>query len=281
MTTSKPESALAKILNSGWTAAGAIVAVPLAGTAIATGAWGWAAGATAALALGVGSGAAAVRMPWPDPPVGGKPTKRRPDRQRWLLRTYFFLSPTRIAMLHAQIYGGEAGQRLIEVMRRAQGGVKVGLDVPPVSVIGEGVREEATKYQQELTHTLTTMAADVLSHLEADGLIHGMDADLDEFAHLVEDDEADDQFLQFKVPAHSLHKFVKDIPAPSADGPDNTGKKTFETGGLDITIHVGSRGREREDFNELLTRRRATVVGVLRDVDPEACTATVRVIAVF
>lgn len=280
MTTSKPESRLATIINSGWTSAGAVASVPLAGAAVATGAWGWAVGAIGALALGAAATVVAGSSLRPTPPTYEHP-KRKPNRQRWLVRTYFFLSPTRIAMLHAQIYGGEAGQRLIEVMRRAQGGIKVGLDVPPVSVIGEGVREEATKYQQELTHTLTTMAVDVLAHLDAKGLIHGMDADLDEFAHLVEDDDADDQFLQFKVPARSLHKFVQGIPAPGADGPDNTGKKVFETGGLDITIHVGSRGREREDFNELLTRRRATVVGVLRDIDPEACTATVRVIAVF
>jgi hypothetical protein len=277
VTTSEPAPVFSRIINSGWTTAGTLAAVPLAGAAVATGAWGWAVGAVGAAGIAVCAAAAAT---WP----GKKPRSRphSPSRQRWLLRTYFFLSPTRIAMLHAQIYGGEAGQRLIEVMARAQGGLKVGLDVPPVSVIGEGVREEATKYQQELTHTLTTMAADVLSHLETDGLIHGMDADLDEFAHLVEDDEADDQFLQFKVPARSLHEFVMDIPAPPADGPDNTGKMTFHTGGLDITVHIGTRGREREDFGELANLERTVrLVGVIRDIDPESCTATVRVIAVY
>lgn len=273
MTTSKPGTRLATIINSGWATAGAVAAVPLAGAAVATGAWGWAAGAVAALALG--SGAAALgsrdRGHEPAPPRGpeGRP-----------IHTYYFLSETRIAMLHAQLFRGKVGTRLREIVRTSSGGAEAGIDVPPVKAVTRYAREIAKKYTEEAQPTRETLVGDVLAALQLRGLLHEPDGDLHRVAALVSRTDSDDQFLQFHVAGPDLRQAVLDVPAPAGDEPDNTGTLEQKSHGLTITLHVGSRGKQ-EDFDELEHRENVVVVGVLRSLSTADRTATVRVIAVY
>ncbi|TQL68232.1 hypothetical protein FB381_2121 [Nocardioides albertanoniae] len=276
MTTSKPDSRLATLISSGWTTAGAVAALPLAGAAVATGGWGWAAGALGALALGTGTalGARASR-PGPDPaPAPPRGPEGRP------IHTYYFLSETRIAMLHAQLISGKVGSHLREIVRTSSGGVEAGIDVPPVTAVTRRAREIAKKYTEEAQPTRETLVGDVLAALQARRLMHGSDADLEHVAGLVARTDTDDQFLQFNVAGPDLRQAVLAVPAPADDHPDNTGTLKQTSHGLTVTMHVGSRGKQ-EDFDELEHRENVIVVGVLRSLDTRAKTATVRVIAVY
>ncbi|MFE4002688.1 hypothetical protein ACFX43_28315 [Nocardioides sp. YIM B13467] len=276
MTTSRPESTLITIINSGFTTAGAVLAVPLAGAAVATSAWGWAVGAVCALAIGAGS--AAVRAnrrerpgPKPPPPHGieGRP-----------IHTYYFLSETRIAMLHAQLFRGEVGTVLREVVRSSSGSAEAGLDVPPVKAVTKYVRDVARKYAQEARPTRETLVGDVLAELQQRRLLHEPDGELDRVAGLVAQTASDDQFLQFTVAGPDVRQAILAVPAPATDGRDNTGTLEQKSHGLTITMHVGSRGKQ-EDFDELEHRDNVVVVGVLRNLSTADRTATVRVIAVY
>lgn len=273
MTTSKPESRLARIINSGWTSAGAIAAVPLAGAAVATGVWGWAAGAVGALALGSGAAALGLRAPGHEPEPPHDPAGRP-------IHTYYFLSETRIAMLHAQLFRGKVGTRLREIVRTSSGGAEAGIDVPPVKAVTRYAREIAKKYTEEAQPTRETLVGDVLAALQIRGLLHDPDADLHRVAALVSRTDSDDQFLQFNVAGPDLRQAVLDVPAPAGEGPDNTGTLEQESHGLTVTMHVGSRGKQ-EDFDELEHRDNVVVVGVLRNLSTADRTATVRVIAVY
>lgn len=275
MTTSKPDSTLARIINSGWTAAGAVATLPLAGAAVATGAWGWAAAAIGAITLGTGAAAlgskASDREPMPDPP-------RDPDDRP--IHTYYFLSETRIAMLHAQLFRGKVGSRLREIVKTSSGGAEGGIDVPPVKALTRYAREIAKKYTEEAQPTRETLVGDVLAALQIRGLLHEPDADLDRVAALVARTDTNDQFLQFNVAGPEMRQAVLVVPAPTGEGPDNTGMLEQKSHGLAITMHVGSRGKQ-EDFDELEHRADVVVVGVLRNLDTDDRTATVRVIAVY
>lgn len=276
MTISRPESKLATVINSGWTAAGAVLAVPLAAAAVATSAWGWAVGAVGALSIG--AGAAAVRA------NRGERTGRKPPPPRGIegrpIHTYYFLSETRIAMLHAQLFRGEVGTVLREVVRSSSGSAEAGLDVPPVKAVTKYVRDVARKYAQEARPTRETLVGDVLAELQQRGLLHEPDGELDRVAGLVAQTASDDQFLQFTVAGPDVRQAILAVPAPAADGRDNTGMLEQKSHGLTITMHVGSRGKQ-EDFDELEHRDNVVVVGVLRNLSTTDRTATVRVIAVY
>ncbi|MFD7074292.1 hypothetical protein ACFV9G_08750 [Nocardioides sp. NPDC059952] len=276
MTTSKPASTLTRIINSGWTSAGAVAAVPLAGAAVATGAWGWAVGAVGSLVLGaVGSLARGSRAPGDDPePRPPRGPEGRP------IHTYYFLSETRIAMLHAQLFRGKVGSRLREIVRTSSGGVEAGIDVPPVKAVTRQARELAKKYTEEAQPTRETLVGDVLAALQVRGLLHEPDAELNRVAGLVARTDTDDQFLQFNVAGPDLRQAVLEVPAPVGEGRDNTGTLEQKSHGLTITMHVGSRGKQ-EDFDELEHRDNVVVVGVLRNLDVTGRTSTVRVIAVY
>ncbi|NYI77839.1 hypothetical protein [Nocardioides panzhihuensis] len=274
MTTSKPASTLSRIINSGWTTAGALASLPLAGAAVATSAWGWAAGAVGALTVGAGTAAIAHRpekLATEPPPRGieGRP-----------IHTYYFLSETRIAMLHAQLFRGEVGNVLREVVRSSSGSAEAGLDVPPVKAVTKYVRDVARKYAEEARPTRETLIGDVLAELQQRGLLHEPDDELDRVAALVAQTASDDQFLQFTVAGKDVRQAILAVPPPAADGPDNTGTLVQESHGLTITMHVGSRGKQ-EDFDELKHRDNVVVVGVLRNLSTADRTATVRVIAVY
>ncbi|MER7556587.1 hypothetical protein ABTZ46_06565 [Nocardioides sp. NPDC126508] len=276
MTTSRPGPRLATIANSGFTAAGAVLAVPLAGAAVATSAWGWAVGAIAALTIGAGTAAALAGRrerpgPQPPPPSGieGRP-----------IHTYYFLSETRIAVLHAQLFRGEVGTVLREVVRSSSGSAEAGIDVPPVRAVTKYVRDVARKYAQEARPTRETLIGDVLAELQQRGLLHEPDGELDRVAGLVAQTASDDQFLQFTVAGPDVRQAILAVPAPAAEGPDNTGTLEQKSHGLTVTLHVGSRGKQ-EDFDELEHRDNVVVVGVLRNLSTTDRTATVRVIAVY
>ncbi|SDJ75210.1 hypothetical protein SAMN05428985_101272 [Nocardioides sp. YR527] len=275
MTTSRPRSTLTRIINSGWATAGAVAAVPLAGAAVATGAWGWAVGAVGALALGSGAATLGSRDPRPDREPG---PPRGPEGRP--IHTYYFLSETRVAMLHAQLFRGKVGSRLREIVRTSSGGAEAGIDVPPVKAVTRYAREIAKKYTEEAQPTNETLVGDVLAALQVRGLLHEPDADLDLVAALVSRTDTDDQFLQFNVAGPDLRQAVLAVPAPVGDGPDNTATLEQKSHGLTITMHVGSRGKQ-EDFDELEHRDNVVVVGVLRSLDTGDRTATVRVIAVY
>lgn len=276
MTTSKPESKLVTVINSGFTTAGAVLAVPLAGAAVATSAWGWAVGAVGALAIGAGTAAARANRRerpghQPPPPRGieGRP-----------IHTYYFLSETRIAMLHAQLFRGEVGTVLREVVRSSSGSAEAGIDVPPVKAVTKYVRDVARKYAQEARPTRETLVGDVLAELQQRGLLHEPDGELDRVAGLVAQTASDDQFLQFTVAGPDVRQAILAVPTPATDGRDNTGTLEQKSHGLTITMHVGSRGKQ-EDFDELEHRDNVVVVGVLRNLSTADRTATVRVIAVY
>lgn len=276
MTTSKPESTLATIINSGFTTAGAVLAVPLAGAAVATSAWGWAVGSVGALAIGAGTAAARAnrrerpgRQPPPPRGIEGRP-----------IHTYYFLSETRIAMLHAQLFRGEVGTVLREVVRSSSGSAEAGIDVPPVRAVTKYVRDVARKYAQEARPTRETLVGDVLAELQQRGLLHEPDGELDRVAGLVAQTASDDQFLQFTVAGPDVRQAILAVPTPATDGRDNTGTLEQKSHGLTITMHVGSRGKQ-EDFDELEHRDNVVVVGVLRNLSTADRTATVRVIAVY
>ncbi|MER7605344.1 hypothetical protein [Nocardioides sp. NPDC127503] len=278
MTTSDDEPALVRVLNNIFTLIGFVVALPLAALAVATASWGYAAASVAASAIGATAGVTAVVGRSPRTPVSRRPTKHPRHRQKWF-HTYFYISPTRISVLHAQIYGGEEGERLIKTTQASEAGGELKLDVPPVSVMGKGVRQEATEYQRVLNNNLTTMAADVLSQLEAEGLIHEAYGDLQHAANLVAQPQADDQFLMFTVPGPELRaKFVS--TPQSSDQPRDLEAFEITAHNLTITLHVSTHGNQ-EDFHDLERRDNAAVVGVLRNLNLTDRTATVRVIAVY
>lgn len=274
MTTSKPESALAKILNSGWTAAGAIAAVPLAGAAVGTGAWGWAASAVGALALGV-AGAAGSAL-WHSPDDRGTDDSEHDGD----LHTYYYLSSTRVAMIHAQLYRGRLGKELREIVRSSTTGAEVAAKVPLVGFVTKHARDVAQKYAAEITPTEETLVSDVLKGLQARGLIHDPDADLSRISPRVSRTEANDQFLRFTVPGPEIRQAVDKIDPPIDDQHDNDGTFTVSAPGITITASIGRRGRQ-DDFGDLEHRDNAVVVGVLRNLNPTTRTATVRVIAVY
>lgn len=278
MTTSRPASTLTTIVSSGWTTAGAVAAVPLAGAAVATGGWGWAVGAVGALTLGAGTAVLGSWSAWSSGPDLEPGPPRGPEGRP--IHTYYFLSETRIAMLHAQLFRGKVGSRLREIVRTSSGGVEAGIDVPPVKAVTRQARELARKYTEEAQPTTETLAGDVLAALQIRGLLHEPDADLDRVAALVSRTDSDDQFLQFNVAGPDLRQAVLAVPAPAGEGRDNTGTLEQRSHRLTITMHVGSRGKQ-EDFDELEHRDNVVVVGVLRNLSTADRTATVRVIAVY
>ncbi|GGU31354.1 hypothetical protein [Nocardioides albus] len=282
MTTNDPEasSPIVRIINSGWSTAGAVLAVPLAGAAVFTGSGGWAAGAVLVACAG---GAVAAYTTRPEPPPGPIDEPRpKPDSSDQRIRTYNFLSETRISLLHAQMNRGTESDRLIEELRKAQGRVQGGISVPRVSFIGERVRETASTYQRRLTHTLPTMADDVLNRLKAMGLIHRTDdEDLERVADLVVQPDVADQFLKFYMagpdfrlaatPSGWLARLLQLAQEREVE---------VTSHGLTITMHIGTRGTQ-EDFDALEDKENAAVVGVIRRLDTRSRTATVRVIAVY
>lgn len=277
---SNASSPLVRTINSGWATAGAVLAVPLAGAAVFTGSAGWAAGAVVVACAG-GALAAYTTRPQPSSGPNHDPTSK-PESSGQSIRTYNFLSETRISLLHAQMNHGAESDRLIEEMRKAQGRIQGGISVPRVSFIGERVRETASTYQRRLTHTLPTMADNVLNRLKAMGLIHRTDdEDLERVADLVVQPDAADQFLKFYMagpdfrlaatPSGWLAKLLRlqqerEVAVTSHD--------------LEITMHIGTRGRQ-PDFDALEDKENAAVVGVIRRLDTRSRKATVRVIAVY
>lgn len=282
MTTSDPRapSTLVEIINSGWATAGAVVAGPLAGVAVATGAWGWAVGAIGAVGAGCAMAVHQVRSRR-SRPHGDDETMWTPEPPGQGIRTYNFLSETRISILHAQMNSGKESDRLIEEMRKAQGHLKGGINVPRVSIIGERMRERASRYQRRLEHTLPTMADYVLSHLERMELIHRTDdVDLDDVAALVAQPDSDDQFLKFYMAGPEFRQAVPWQWLPPWVQLANDHQVVVESHGFKITLHIGRRGMQ-EDFAALEDKENAAVVGVLRRLDTDTRTATVRVIAVY
>lgn len=274
MTTSKPRSTLARIIDSGWTTAGAVAAVPLAGAAVATGAWGWAVAAVGAVAIGTARAASsAARKPHGER-VNGV-SEHDGD-----LHTYYYLSSTRVAMIHAQLYRGRLGKELREIVRNSTTGAEVAAKVPLVGFVTKHARDVAQKYAAEITPTEETLVSDVLKGLQAGGLIHEADADLSRIAPLVSRTEANDQFLRFTVPGPDIRQAVDKIDPPVDEQQDNDGTFTVAAPGITITASIGRRGRQ-DDFGDLEHRDYAVVVGVLRNLNPTTRTATVRVIAVY
>lgn len=283
MTTSKPTSMLAKIINSGWTTAGAVAAVPLAGVAVGTGAWGWAVAAVGSVALS--AGAAAFRAMGSEPlPGPGDDTSPKPLGPHGLggspIHTYYFLSETRIAMLHAQLFHGEVGTVLREIVKNSSGGAEAGIDVPPVRAVTKYARDVARKYAEETRPTNETLTGEVLGELQVRGLLHEPDGDLERVARLVAQPDADSQFLKFYMAGPELPQAIPGQAQSQEREQTADHAVEVETHDLKITMHISSRGM-REDFAELEHKENAAVIGALRRLDADNKTATVRVIVVY
>lgn len=285
MTTSDPKapSALVKIMNSGWATAGTVLAVPLTGAAVATGGWGWAVAAVGSVALG--AGAATFRAKHPEPlPGPGNDTSPKPlrphGREARPIHTYYFLSETRIAMLHAQLFHGEVGTVLREIVKNSSGGAEAGIDVPPVKAVTKYARDIARKYAEETRPTNETLTGEVLGELRARGLLHEPDSDLERVARLVAQPDADSQFLKFYMAGPEFRQAIPGQPQSQQHQQATDHAVEVETHDLKITMHISSRGM-LEDFAELEHKENAAVIGALRRLDADSKTATVRVIVVY
>lgn len=276
------EPTVIRILNSPYAAIGAVSAAILSLVALITACWGLALAALAAAVLGCAVAAVAVLRP---PRLLRKPAREQrhaanPPSAAGGVHTYYFLSETRIAMLHAQLFHGEVASELLEIVRTSSAGAEAGIDVPPVHAVTKTARDVAKKYATETKPTSTTLVADVLDALQGRRLIHEPDGDLHQVADLVAQRDADDQFLRFNVAGPDVCQAVASISDAAQDARDRTARFEQVSHGLTITLHIGSRGQQ-EDFDELETVDNATVIGVLRNLSTIDRTATVRVIAVY
>lgn len=275
MTTSDPEapSALVKIINSGWATAGAVVAVPLTAAALATDGWGWAVGAVAALAIGVGVAALPRRLPTPPPPPPAGPVN------------YYFLSPSRIAWIHAHIHGGRVGVKTRGEMKERGVAVKAGFSLPPANLMNEFGRKISSNYSDELQLTPEIMADEVRAYLSRRDALHDLqslgDDDLHRLGRRVDDTDGGVEFATFIAAGPEVHAAILQVPQAPENGPDSTCESTLHaTNGFTITLRVGSR-KQLDDFDDLEELPYVTVFGVLRGFDATERAASVRVIAVY
>lgn len=275
MTTSDDEapSTLVKIINSGWATAGTVVAVPLAAAALATDGWGWAVGAGAVVAIGVGVAALPKRPPAPPPPHPAGPVN------------YYFLSPSRIAWLHAHIHGGRVGVKTRGEMKERGVAVKAGFSLPPANLMNEFGRKISSNYSDELQLTPEIMADEVRDHLSRREALHDLqslsDVDLHRLGRRVDDTDGGVEFATFITAGPDVHAAILKVPQAPENGPDSTCESTLQAAnGFTITLRVGSR-KQLDDFDDLEKLPYVTVFGVLRGFDATERAASVRVIAVY
>lgn len=274
MTISDPKapSALVKIINSGWATAGTVVAVPLTGAALVTGGWGWAVSAGAALAVGVAVAALPKRPPPPPPPPPAGPVN------------YYFLSPSRVAWVHAHIHGGKVGVKTRGEMRERGVAVKAGFSLPPANLMNEFGRKISNNYSDELQLTPEIMADEVRSYLSRRDALHDLqslsDVDLQKLGRRVDDTDGGVEFATFIAAGPDVHAAILKVPQAPEDGPDSTCESTVQSAnGFTITLRVGSR-KQLDDFDDLEKLPYVTVFGVLRGFDASERAASMRVIAV-
>lgn len=274
MTISDPKapSALVKIINSGWATAGTVAAVPLTGAALVTGGWGWAVSAGAALAVGVAVAALPKRPPPPPPPPPAGPVN------------YYFLSPSRVAWVHAHIHGGKVGVKTRGEMRERGVAVKAGFSLPPANLMNEFGRKISNNYSDELQLTPEIMADEVRSYLSRRDALHDLqslsDVDLQKLGRRVDDTDGGVEFATFIAAGPDVHAAILKVPQAPEDGPDSTCESTVQSAnGFTITLRVGSR-KQLDDFDDLEKLPYVTVFGVLRGFDASERAASMRVIAV-
>lgn len=276
MTTSdpKPPSALVRIINSGWATAGTVLALPLTGAAVATGGWGWAVGAGAALGIGVTAAAFPRRPPSPQAP----PRPTGPVN-------YYFLSPSRVAWVHAHIHGGRVGIKTRGEMRERGVAVKAGFSLPPANLMNEFGRKISNNYSDELQVTPEIMADEVRAYLSQRDALHDLqnlsDVDLQRLGRRVDDTEGGVEFATFIAAGPDVHAAIDKVPEAPENGPDSTCETILQAAnGFTITLRVGSR-KQLDDFDDLEKLPYVTVFGVLRGFDADRRAASVRVIAVY
>jgi hypothetical protein len=243
-------------------------------------------GAAGVAVLGGAVGAVIQSEPAPGP---------RPLRP---LGTYHYLCPWRVADLHAQLFYGANIQQVVRTGRRT--GTTAGATIRVArseAAIGRTF-DTSQEYESAFDLSLVNQLQEAREALSDRGLLHDLDDDTDLRWYTPPTRESSNEFVKLTAAGADIHSAFESHPAETCDketcirrsrectvevsvpvgpqGTDDTGAQSWTT-----TIQLGAWGRSKIDYDGIRDMQKVTVLAVVRVVDRDARSLTVRALAVF